>query len=349
MNKYYVTKNKSKANHAGSKAVLDSEKIMSDMGYSRVCIYSATASLAIVRKLLNFFSLYKLFVIKKHSMVVVEHPMYISKIYIYALKLLRSLKGCRLVFLIHDFETIRNLFPDDKEIRQIEKMVIRMADALIVHNNVMKKVFRDRFNVEDNRLFVLELFDYLCEGEIEEIRNKNSGIAVAGNLSPGKSGYIYKLNQKFKEDGTLLVNLYGINFDYTDASGITYKGSVDADVLPNKIEGSYGLVWDGGSINECDGPTGKYIRINNPHKISLYIAAELPVIIWRKAALARFVTDNNIGILVDSLENLEESISMITDEQYNEYINNIRDISKKVRSGYYLRSVLRKCEELLDK
>ena len=125
-----------------------------------------------------------------------------------------------------------------------------------------------------------------------------------------------------------------------------YKGSYDADILPDIMEGDYGLVWDGTEITTCAGNTGDYMRYNNPHKVSLYIAAELPIIIWKQAALADFVMKNQIGITVESLDEIEGEILNITDEQYCAFKRNLKELSKRVQSGYYLKTALQRSTEL---
>ena len=83
------------------------------------------------------------------------------------------------------------------------------------------------------------------------------------------------------------------------------------------------------------GNTGQYLKYNNPHKTSLYLAAQLPVIIWSQAALADFVEENGVGIVIDDLNHLEVTLAKVTDDQYTKMLDNIEKISKKVKAGHY--------------
>lgn len=103
-----------------------------------------------------------------------------------------------------------------------------------------------------------------------------------------------------------------------------------------KMEGDYGLVWDGAELNCCAGTVGEYLKYNNPHKVSLYIASEMPIIIWEKAALAKFVKDNNIGITVSSLYELPEVLSKVTKQEYQMYKYNLSRLSADVKNGNIL-------------
>lgn len=109
-----------------------------------------------------------------------------------------------------------------------------------------------------------------------------------------------------------------------------------------KMEGDYGLVWDGAELNCCAGTVGEYLKYNNPHKVSLYIASEMPIIIWEKAALAKFVKDNNIGITVSSLYELPEVLSKVTKQEYQMYKYNLSRLSADVKNGKYLTEALSK-------
>ena len=97
--------------------------------------------------------------------------------------------------------------------------------------------------------------------------------------------------------------LYGINYDEQNITSLNveYKGAFLPNEIPSKLEGSFGLVWDGDSTDGCNGASGDYIRYNNPHKLSLYISSCLPVIVWSQAAIADFVRQHNIGFCVDKL------------------------------------------------
>ena len=57
----------------------------------------------------------------------------------------------------------------------------------------------------------------------------------------------------------------------------TYFGSFLPDELPAALEGGFGLVWDGDSAETCSGVFGEYLRYNNSHKASLYLASGFPL------------------------------------------------------------------------
>ena len=206
----------------------------------------------------------------------------------------------------------------------------------------MKKYLVEK-GIPEDKLVCLEIFDYISSLEMSDNTNSNS-LAIAGNLSLGKSPYIYKLIEH-KFDYKL--NLFGPYLDETIELGdkIKYFGSFKPDELPGKLEGKFGLVWDGESIDTCSGSTGNYLRYNNPHKTSLYLTAGIPVIIWKEAAMAKFIEKHKAGILVESLTEIDDVINNISDSDYTELKNNAVQIGMQLRDGYYYKKALQECIE----
>ena len=60
------------------------------------------------------------------------------------------------------------------------------------------------------------------------------------------------------------------------------------------------------------------------------------MIVWKEAAIAKFVTDNKIGFTISSFDELEKIGERVTESQYNEYLSNINQLSHKVRKGFFL-------------
>lgn len=184
----------------------------------------------------------------------------------------------------------------------------------------------------------LEIFDYLIPNFAEKPNlQKDQPIIVAGNLNPAKSGYLYNLPEQ------PAYNLYGVGYDESRAlKNTTYFGSFMPDDLPAALQGSFGLVWDGDSSETCQGSYGNYLRFNNSHKASLYLASGFPLVVWKESALARFVLDKQCGIAVDSLHDLQKALDDLTDRDYMKLSANARQVGVALRNGDYLKSAISK-------
>lgn len=247
-------------------------------------------------------------------------------------------KGIIFVAIIHDLDSLRCNAKNNgkftyKRICKDDKCILNSVNYIIAHNDSMKKELIKLGNNE-NKIITLKLFDYLIDRDLKKIEHKkNEPIIIAGNLSAKKAQYLSGL----KKIKNVKFNLYGVGFtDEVAGKNITYKGKYLPEELLDHLEGSFGLVWDGISTKTCEGGFGEYLKYNNPHKVSLYLTAGIPVIVWKKSALAEFVTKNNVGITIDNLEKLSEELNKITGNQYSTMLENAKKISKKTTSGNYL-------------
>ncbi|OYS36425.1 hypothetical protein CBF79_08390, partial [Lactobacillus taiwanensis] len=70
------------------------------------------------------------------------------------------------------------------------------------------------------------------------------------------------------------------------------------------------------------------------------LVSNMPVIIWSQAAEAQFVKNNNIGILINSLEELPSVVNTLSKEDYEIMRENVKKIKEKLEKGQYLRTAL---------
>lgn len=276
---------------------------------------------------------------KKSSYILYQHPMYFgTKAAVLCIPFIKKIYHSKIIVLLHDLESLRSA--DSAPTKFTDIQLAKISDYVICHNSKMKAYLISK-GIAEEKLIELKIFDYLCNEKKESIRTtpiKNS-VAIAGNLSPDKCGYIYKF---IKDNPTLHIDLYGANYvKKKEFSNAEYHGSFSPEKLPSEITSAFGLVWDGSESTTCSGVFGEYLKYNNPHKLSLYMSAGIPVITWEKAAIADFVKEHQVGIVVDSLMELSSVLNEITEEQYAKMKINAEMIGEKLRSGFYFRKALR--------
>ena len=228
------------------------------------------------------------------------------------------------VALIHDISGLQ-FVKDDLLEEEID--FYKSCNYVIAHNNKMKEYLISK-GIDENKIFVLELFDYICNCDYKENKiGENPVIIYSGYLLKNKVPFLYQLEE---EKMNFKINLYGMGIDKDINSKIKYNGSFSPLELPNKIEGDLGLVWDG-NIDESDENEGfkRYTKYNNPHKLSCYMAAGIPVIVWKKAAIAEFVEKYNVGYTISNLYDIND----IDFADYEIKKENAMKISEKVKSA----------------
>ena len=353
--KLYCINNMKRGNTAGSKAPADCFKIAAEAGAKEIVFYQPakypsvwiTRFFAFFTGINNWRRLLK--TVLPGSYVILQHP---NEGIVVANKMIdycKKKKNIKFIALIHDLDSLRNnMIRKSKMITQrnikADEVLLHKCDYIICHNEPMKFYLIER-GFDEERTICLGIFDYLYDGDSATARKRERSVAVAGNLLRNKCEYLYKMMEQKEMDFQL--HIYGPNFsEKVDEEKAVYHGQFSPEKLPSKLEGSFGLVWDGTQIDTCSGSAGEYLRYNNPHKCSLFLASNMPVIIWRKAALADFVRDKGVGICVNSLKEVGTAIDGISDEEYSVMLENVKIVGSEIRRGKFLLEAIEKIKQV---
>ena len=319
--------------NAGPKAKVDVEKILKKE-------YNASIRTLEVRN--NIHKKFNLFMFRIKKFFYILRNRRINDVTVYQLPYNKSckdsIKSKKSIGLIHDINGLRDMNDElvNKEIALYQKF-----DVIISHNEVMTNFLREK-GVE-TPIIELQLFDYLVSGE-QNKSNSHDGndklVVFAGNFN--KSLFLKELDESKMN---FSINLYGVgNYDKENKK-YNYKGAFSPDELPLSMEGDLGLVWDGSIENSNNSSNNflNYTRYNNPHKLSCYIAAGLPVIVWEEAACARFVKEKNIGYVISNLYD----INNLDLSDYNTKLDNVKKIQQDVINGRYTINAINKALEII--
>ncbi len=349
MKRYQIKEVREHQNNAGTKANADVADVASRMGFEEYLIHmkdpGSFTGTNLVNKGMRWLIRQNCYVrewaacpsaVETGSVMLLQHPFHSPQIGRERALMRLKQNGVRFICMVHDVEKLRGILYNNYYKEEFGFMM-KIADVLIVHNDVMKRYFVRRGFPED-RIVVLGIFDYLMdEPEPPKLPEFSKSITVAGNLDTAKCGYIGYL----PEIAPVKAILYGMGFDERmRSSNIDYRGELAPEEVPSRMTEGFGLIWDGTDIDGCQGPSGRYLRYNNPHKLSLYLASGLPVVIWSKAAEAKFVRRHHVGITVDSLRDLANLIEAVTPEEYRAMAENAIPIARKLRRGAYTEHAL---------
>lgn len=219
-----------------------------------------------------------------------------------------------LVSVVHDVDSIRvggNLSAN-------ERTVLSHFKELYVHTENMRAFFEPRLK-KGIKYHVLDCFPYLAAPN-EEPRRLSKEVCFAGNLDKKFLANFIRVERNID------FVLYGTwkNNVADQYENVSYLGCFTSENVQH-IKGSWGLVWDGDSMDTCSGTWGDYLKIIASHKFSMYLAAELPIIVWKQSAMADLVEQNHLGITINSLSELSECIAHIPIEEYNDMVTSIRN------------------------
>ena len=312
---------------AGPKAKTDIEKILKKDFSAKVVTIAELPN----NRMVNFANkivvrIIPKMVCKRNDTIVVQWPFSNNVNFIK--------KARKSIVIIHDLDGLRHLREDliTREVR-----ILDCFDYIICHNRSMKNYLIEK-DIKECKIKVLNVFDYLCEATKDQAKisgfSRTPKVVYAGNLVKKKCPFVYSLKEK---EMNFELNLFGVNFKPNENRKLNYFGSFSPEELPDELKGDVGLIWDG-EVDERDENESykNYTKYNNPHKLSCYLAAGLPVIVWRKSAIADFVKRNNVGYIISSVKD----INKLDYSDYEEKKKNVLVLMDKVRGGFYTKKVM---------
>ncbi|WP_157800163.1 beta-1,6-galactofuranosyltransferase [Sporolactobacillus pectinivorans] len=336
MSKYMINVIESEKQHAGSKAKNDINFFLHELGYLNIYIDREVGR---VEKYLFAKSSVdkKLSQINDGDMVIVQYPFYMGYWYMKVFISRLRKKNAKTVLILHDVISLREC-PDNSKAVKKEIKLLTKFNLIVSHNTKMTQWLKQHgVNLP---IINLNLFDYFTPQPIQE-RKQTKKIVFAGNLN--KARFLTLLDGISAE-----FLLFGPNPSEKMPKNTKYQGSFPPDTLPKYLDGSYGLVWDGDSVRSCGGMFGCYLKYNNPHKISLYLSSGLPVIVWDQSALAPFVCEKQIGLVIGSLQDIGKILETVTLQHYEQMRKNAEELAVKLRDGYFIKKAIRSSEKLLE-
>lgn len=247
-------------------------------------------------------------------------------------------RGVKFVCLVHDVETFRDQHAP-KWINEFD--FLNRCDVLIVHNGRMARKLQAAGVTTP--MVCQYLLDYLDDNhdadcyytQPEDFRRS---VMLAGNIE--KSRYLAEWHYQtpitvFGETDAALARELNAN------PKVDFRGQRWRWQLIQELPRTFGLAWDGDtSVFRYN----DYTRYNHPHKVSMYLSHGLPVIIWRQAAVADIITQNHLGIAIDSLEDLDGAIQDLSDADVNLMITNVNRFGELIRDGWFTRQALQDAE-----
>lgn len=328
----------------GYKAKTDIELIMKENNFHNLGLQQKFNDNKIYGFFYNLISVFKAIVsVKKDDILVIQYPL---KKYYFILSYMAQLKGAKVVALIHDLGCFRR----KKLTVEQEKKRLEYTNHLIVLSDKMKEfVIKEKYK---QSLSVLHLWDYLNDTIPQPSRYPQPNhidILYVGTLKENQHGFIYKWDNTTLTS-SLNFDIYGSYFNFENIKykkQFKYHGLKDSSLIIQDTKAHYGLLWYGVDTDSISGAYGEYLKYNTSHKISLYIHAHIPLIVWSKASFADFTRKYNIGICVDTLDTLEQQLQTISEDEYNQMVENTKYLSEKIQKGYYFMTAYKQAEKLL--
>lgn len=333
----YLSHNYRELNSSGNKAKHDNEMTLCEMGAVNLGMPTSYHHSKIAAFFLNLAGVCRLALhVRKGDVVVLQYPV---KKYFSTICRMAHLRGAKVMALIHDLGSMRR-----KKLSVTTEINRLMgADYVIATNSTMQAWLKEKGYRKG--IGALQLHDYRS-ATIAPLRSAGHAEALprvvyAGALAPRKNMFLLQMQEATTH---FQLEIYGNRNGIPgldESENVHIHGFMTADDFIKNVQGEYGLVWDGDSLDECTGNFGEYLRWNTPHKASFYLRAGLPVIVWRESALALVVQQYGIGLCVDSIRQLNTTLATISPEEWNGMQQRVRSIDRRMQQGDFFRTALR--------
>lgn len=273
----------------------------------------------------------KLFFKLHHGdLLMLQYPWYPVKtapIARYALHMLQW-KGAKTAAYIHDLPSLREL--NSQTFRWSDQELLKGFDRLIVQHARMGEYLRGQGMT--GKVITAPLQPWLADGSIPE-RTLTLSVCFAGNLTRKRNQFLHDIPKS-----KIQWHLYGEGWKgKAGRTDLLYHGSgMDA------MEGSLGLCWEGPDLRRCRGAAGAYMMLTAPRELSCYLAQGMPVIVWKWSAMADYVREHSLGLVIDSLTELPAVLEALTEADYARMAAAARDAGERLRRGDFTREALEK-------
>ncbi|MFR0554163.1 hypothetical protein ACLUXD_05930 [Loigolactobacillus coryniformis subsp. coryniformis] len=321
---------------ASVKAHTDIDRFLGGEDYKILTFATRTGGNRFSRQIHRLFSIRHLAkTVTANDSVVVQYPVYSSDLDTDLFYNRVVSKAKQKIAIVHDLPFLRDSFPPVTKVMQKELQRLNLFNTVIVHNEAMQKKLV-ALGIETN-IVTLGLFDYYTPkvNKIDVAKSIPTRVLFAGNLT--KSSFVTKL----KSNELVQYHLWGSVVDKATLDiSIDYHGIVLPDELPQYLINGWGLVWDGNTTDTVSGLGGEYLRYIDPHKTSLYISSGIPVIVWQHAGVARFIQENNLGLVIESIEEIPERLQNLSQEQYKIIMQSVHDMQAKLVVGSMIKTAV---------
>ena len=229
----------------------------------------------------------------------------------------------RIVIFIHDLEAVM-----DENRRSMLGDTVGLyneAEVLIVPSAVMKRFLMEHGVRADMRYVVQEMWDYVTSLELSGLGKLKRELHFAGDPDGVHFPRMWKYGMP--------LHIYS-NQD-CQGNFVQKMGWLLPDRLLLEIsKGGLGLVWYGNESRH------QYLSMNNCFNLAVYLAAGIPVIVPKGLSNQCMIEQNHLGIAVDALDEVVETVRNITEQEYQKYAAAVAGFAPLQRNGFFTKKCL---------
>lgn len=241
----------------------------------------------------------------------------------YYVEKLRTYQDIKIIIFIHDVIPLMfksNEYLIDKTIETYNK-----ADLLIVPSEKMLDELK-KWGLKTKKIVIQHMWDHPTQLVLSPPKfNKLL------HFSGSSDRFTFVKEWQFQT----LMKYYGNESFNTETLNVTLEGWKNDSELLQALShtGGFGLVWS--QKSDVD-----YYEWNVSHKLSTYLAAGIPVVVQNTLSNKHLIEKNNLGIVVNSLEEANQKIQNLSEETYQNYVSNVGRFRQLIINNFFTKKIL---------
>lgn len=282
--------------------------------------------------------------IPKDSIIFLHYPCnYLDPITIEILKSTKEDRQNKIVTLVHQL----NIFSYDLNLYN-DVEFLNGSDYVFVHTNDMGRFLKK--NGLKSETIPINGFDYYVEGELKERKDREETDKYSVDyICDTRSDEDYILsNFNRMRMKNYYVNYYsakrGTGGELAPITDIRYLGKVDYKNVYKELSGDFGIVYPMCNTKLSD---EKSLKLFTSVEETIYILNGMPLIVFSDNPNASFIKKEGIGIVVNSLKDIDESLGRLSNRRYNEMRRKVNRIRDKYSRGFYIKRAMENLESML--
>lgn len=237
--------------------------------------------------------------------------------------------GLKKIFFIHDIPPL--MFEANRWLLKQYIDLYNRADLIILPSENMANFLRtEGLNV--SKIVVQKMWDFPVSIDFSIHPQFKRVISFAGDANMDKFSFV----KEWKYD-TVKLLVTAAEGDWQHDEKVEFIGWFrDQNRLANALRGNggFGLLWTE------DEYTREYMKLCACFKVSLYLAAGIPVIVHSSIPEASTIIRKNLGFVVDTLDEAVDKINAVTEEQYSQMVKEVAIFGELIREGYFTKKLL---------
>lgn len=242
---------------------------------------------------------------------------------------LNAYRKIKMIFFIHDVTPL--MFEENRYLLRRYVDLYNQADLIILPSKAMCDFLRTE-GLTVQKVVVQRMWD--CIVSLDDVVPPRFGkiFNFASDVNQKKFSFVKEWKY---DDVRLAVTARAGAWEH--GANVELLGWFHNDhLLANALRksGGFGLVWTEDFL--CR----EYMKLNANYKLSLYLAAGLPVAVHKSIPEAGLVFRENLGITADSLDGAVEKTQNMDEKAYHQMAENVGRFGNLLREGYFTKKAL---------